>query len=249
MGDKDLVRTLPVVDKKVFRLGLAGNYGIDESGIEWALSETEINDVFWTPRMGRVTGPVLRALARDRDRYVVANARSQSRCCEDRAHGQGRALLDEGLRQNRARLSNTGSKIRFTDANRDVSEEQAGCLLHNMPVARTGCSALPQPATPDRDAGQGPFRRGGFYTRPSVLLRVRPNQGTFGRTSVGPASACPGRERQSVLDGRRPGIRGRIEFVAEDGFQGTRSPYQGGDLRAERGSARVSGGDQHRMRL
>lgn len=72
MSDKYLVRTLPVVEKKVFRLGLAGNYGIDEGGIEWALSETEINYVFWTPRMGRATGPVRRALARDRDRYVIA---------------------------------------------------------------------------------------------------------------------------------------------------------------------------------
>jgi len=72
MSDGDLYRTLPVVNKKVFRLGLAGNYGIDENGIDWALSETEINYVFWTPRMGRATGPVRRALARDRDRFVVA---------------------------------------------------------------------------------------------------------------------------------------------------------------------------------
>ncbi len=72
MSDGELYRTLPVVDKEVFRLGLAGNFGIDEDGIEWALSETEINYVFWTPRMGRATGPVRRALARDRDRYVIA---------------------------------------------------------------------------------------------------------------------------------------------------------------------------------
>jgi len=72
MNDGDVFRTLPVVDKKVFRLGLAGNYGIDERGIDWALSETEINFVFWTPRMGRATAPVRRALARDRDRFVVA---------------------------------------------------------------------------------------------------------------------------------------------------------------------------------
>ncbi len=72
MTDGDLFRTLPVVNKNVFRLGLAGNYGIDERGIDWALSETEINYVFWTPRMGRATAPVRRALARDRDRFVVA---------------------------------------------------------------------------------------------------------------------------------------------------------------------------------
>ena len=72
MSDGELFRTLPVVNKEVFRLGLAGNYGIDEHGIDWALSETEINYVFWTPRMGRATAPVRRALARDRDRFVVA---------------------------------------------------------------------------------------------------------------------------------------------------------------------------------
>ncbi len=70
--EEGLFRTLPVIGKRVFRLGLAGNYGIDEAGIEWALSETEMNYVFWTPRMGRATVPVRQALARDRDRYVIA---------------------------------------------------------------------------------------------------------------------------------------------------------------------------------
>jgi aryl-alcohol dehydrogenase-like predicted oxidoreductase len=63
---------LPTINKKVFRLGLAGNFGIDAAGIEWALRETEINYLFWTPRMGRATAPVRRALARDRDGFVVA---------------------------------------------------------------------------------------------------------------------------------------------------------------------------------
>lgn len=67
-----LHRRLPIIDKTVFRLGLAGNFGIDEEGIDWALTETEINYFFWTPRMGRATAPVRRALARDRDRFVVA---------------------------------------------------------------------------------------------------------------------------------------------------------------------------------
>jgi aryl-alcohol dehydrogenase-like predicted oxidoreductase len=72
MSEEQQYRTLPAVNKKVFRLGLAGNFGIDEAGIEWALAETEINYLFWTPRMGRATAPVRRALARDRDRFVVA---------------------------------------------------------------------------------------------------------------------------------------------------------------------------------
>ena len=70
-GDQ-LHRSLPAIDKKVFRLGLAGSFGIDENGIDWALGETEINYVFWTPRMGRATAPVRRALARERDRFVIA---------------------------------------------------------------------------------------------------------------------------------------------------------------------------------
>ena len=72
MSDGELFRMLPIINKRVFRLGLAGNYGIDESGIDWALGETEVNYLFWTPRMGRATAPVRRALARDRDRFVVA---------------------------------------------------------------------------------------------------------------------------------------------------------------------------------
>lgn len=72
MSEDQLHRRLPVVDKIVFRLGLAGNYGIDPDGIDWALNETEINYVFWTPRMGRATEPLRSALARDRNRFVVA---------------------------------------------------------------------------------------------------------------------------------------------------------------------------------
>lgn len=72
MNDDILYRSLPRIGKRVFRLGLAGNYGIDEAGIDWALTETEINYLFWTPRMGRATPAVRRALKRDRERFVVA---------------------------------------------------------------------------------------------------------------------------------------------------------------------------------
>ena len=40
--------------------------------MEQVLAETEINFFFWTPRMGRVTPALRRALHADRDRYVVA---------------------------------------------------------------------------------------------------------------------------------------------------------------------------------
>ncbi len=29
-------RVLPVIDKRVFRIGIAGNYGIDSSDVKWA---------------------------------------------------------------------------------------------------------------------------------------------------------------------------------------------------------------------
>ena len=64
-------RHIPALDKKAFRLGLAGNYGIDGPGIEEAL-DGPTNYLFWTPRMGKVTPALRRALARDRDRYIVA---------------------------------------------------------------------------------------------------------------------------------------------------------------------------------
>jgi aryl-alcohol dehydrogenase-like predicted oxidoreductase len=64
--------TLPVVGKTVHRLGLGPNYGIDEAGVEWALDEGGLQYVFWSKRMKGATGPLRRALARDRERYVVA---------------------------------------------------------------------------------------------------------------------------------------------------------------------------------
>ena len=93
MIEDQLYRRLPVIDKRVFRLGLAGNFGIDESGIDWALSDTEINYVFWTPRMGRATPAVRRALARDRDRFVVASGPTVA------VHGAGlRRFVERALK-------------------------------------------------------------------------------------------------------------------------------------------------------
>jgi aryl-alcohol dehydrogenase-like predicted oxidoreductase len=68
----DFLRShIPALGKDVFRLGLAGNFGLDEASVEEALSGPS-NYLFWTPRMRSVTQPLRRALARDRDRYVVA---------------------------------------------------------------------------------------------------------------------------------------------------------------------------------
>lgn len=61
--------------KRVHRLGLAGNYGIDEAGLAAAL-ERGLDYVFWTPRQGRFTRVLREALERDRERFVVATGTS-----------------------------------------------------------------------------------------------------------------------------------------------------------------------------
>ena len=64
-------RELPVVGRRVLRLGLAPNYGLDADGIREAF-DSGMGYVFWTSRMRKVT-PVLReAMKRDRERIVVA---------------------------------------------------------------------------------------------------------------------------------------------------------------------------------
>jgi len=72
MENNNLYRTLPVIDKKVFRLGLALNFGIHSPVIEKALAEYGVNYIFWTPRMKKGTEPVKKALHEDRERYVLA---------------------------------------------------------------------------------------------------------------------------------------------------------------------------------
>jgi aryl-alcohol dehydrogenase-like predicted oxidoreductase len=65
-------RTLPVIGKRVLRMGLAPSFGIDAGGVDWALDEGGMQYVFWTPRMEAATAPLRRALGRDRERFVVA---------------------------------------------------------------------------------------------------------------------------------------------------------------------------------
>jgi len=70
MSQDFLHRDLRVVGKRVFRLGLASNYGIDEAGIRSAI-DRGINYLFFTMR-GKMARPLRDALARQRDRLVVA---------------------------------------------------------------------------------------------------------------------------------------------------------------------------------
>ena len=59
-----------VAGKRVFRLGLAANFGIAEADVARAL-ERGVNFLYLTWR-GKMEGPLRTALARDRDKLVVA---------------------------------------------------------------------------------------------------------------------------------------------------------------------------------
>lgn len=61
---------LPGLGRRVFRLGLSGSFDLDEDGCSEALER--IQYVFWSPRMKGLTVALRRALARDRERYVVS---------------------------------------------------------------------------------------------------------------------------------------------------------------------------------
>ena len=64
-------RTLPVLDKEVFPLGLACNYGIDSDGVRVAV-DAGINVFFWPgSRCKPALEGVREALAKDRDRFVL----------------------------------------------------------------------------------------------------------------------------------------------------------------------------------
>ena len=63
-------RDLPRLHRRVSRIGLAANYGIDEASVRRAF-ERGINYVFYTLR-GSMAGPLRDALKRDRDKIVVS---------------------------------------------------------------------------------------------------------------------------------------------------------------------------------
>jgi aryl-alcohol dehydrogenase-like predicted oxidoreductase len=67
-------RHLAAVNKRVHRLGLACNYGIDEKGLSAAL-ERGINYIYWSrARTGHLLPTLQAALAKDRERTVIAAA-------------------------------------------------------------------------------------------------------------------------------------------------------------------------------
>jgi aryl-alcohol dehydrogenase-like predicted oxidoreductase len=71
MSNDFLYRDVPALGRRVFRLGLATNCGIDGQDLEWAL-EQGVNYVFWTPNARRVTRSLKAAIKRDRESLILA---------------------------------------------------------------------------------------------------------------------------------------------------------------------------------
>ncbi len=64
-------RVLPVIEKRVFRMGIAGNYGIDSSDVEWA-AEHGANYWVWGASFKKVTAGIREVIRKDREKNVVA---------------------------------------------------------------------------------------------------------------------------------------------------------------------------------
>jgi aryl-alcohol dehydrogenase-like predicted oxidoreductase len=64
-------RVLPVVDKRVFRMGIAGNYGIDSADVEWA-ADQGFN--YWVTGASykKVGAGIKAVISKDREKHVVA---------------------------------------------------------------------------------------------------------------------------------------------------------------------------------
>ena len=62
---------LPVVEKTVFRMGIAGNYGLDSSDIKWA-ADHGANYWVWGRSFGKVKDGIREVIKSDRENHVVA---------------------------------------------------------------------------------------------------------------------------------------------------------------------------------
>jgi len=71
MPDDYLYRNVTALDRRVFRLGLATNYGVGGEDLDFAL-EQGVNYLFWTPNARKVTPSLKAALGRDRESLIVA---------------------------------------------------------------------------------------------------------------------------------------------------------------------------------
>src|SRR4030042_2440651 len=62
---------LPVANKQVFRMGIAGNYGLDSADIEWA-AEQGANYWLWGASFKKVTDGIKALIRSDREKHIVA---------------------------------------------------------------------------------------------------------------------------------------------------------------------------------
>lgn len=62
---------LPVVEKTVLRMGVAGNYGIDSADIRWAAAQGA-NYWVWGRSFGKVTDGIREVISQERENHVVA---------------------------------------------------------------------------------------------------------------------------------------------------------------------------------
>ena len=72
MNDDFMYRDVPSFGRRLFRLGLATNYGIEGEDVEWAL-EKGVNYIFWPPNARRVTVSLKAALKRNRESFILAS--------------------------------------------------------------------------------------------------------------------------------------------------------------------------------
>lgn len=75
MNEDFLYKDVPVLNRRVFRLGLATNYGIDGKDLEWAF-DNGVNYVFWPSTGRRVRDSLKAALKRDRESIILATGPS-----------------------------------------------------------------------------------------------------------------------------------------------------------------------------
>ena len=64
-------RVLPVIEKEVFRMGIAGNYGIDSSDVRWA-AENGANYWIWGASFKKITAGIKEVIGKDREKNVVS---------------------------------------------------------------------------------------------------------------------------------------------------------------------------------
>ena len=64
-------RVLPVIEKRVFRIGIAGNYGIDSSDVKWA-ADHGANYWVWGHSFKKVTAGIKEVIRKDREKNVVS---------------------------------------------------------------------------------------------------------------------------------------------------------------------------------